>query len=130
MIAHCYLDLKEYEKALKHYFRIEYDDPGNLKILRPIAYCYFALGRFNESEKYYERLSEGKLNSHDQINIGHLALCRGKKKEAVDYYRQSLTSGELTKEQFMSVFSEDRELAYFAWCKSGRPADTTRLSFV
>jgi tetratricopeptide (TPR) repeat protein len=110
MIAHCYLDLRQYGKALKYYFRIEYDDPGNLKILRPIAYCYFALGRFDDSEKYYDRLSEGKLNSHDLINKGHLALCRGKKKEAVDYYRKSLMSGELTKEQFMLVFSEDREL--------------------
>ncbi|MCK7532491.1 MAG: hypothetical protein MZV63_16395 [Marinilabiliales bacterium] len=45
MTAHCYLDLKEYEKALKYYFRVEYNDPGNLKILRPIAYCYFALGQ-------------------------------------------------------------------------------------
>ena len=78
------LILKNYEQALKYYFRVEYKDPGNLKILRPIAYCYFALGRFEESEKYYDRLSAGKLNAHDQINKGHLALCRGKKREAVE----------------------------------------------
>jgi tetratricopeptide (TPR) repeat protein len=110
MTAHCFLDLKEYEQALKHYFRIEYNDPGNLKILRPIAYCYFALGRFEDSEKYYERLSAGKLNAHDFINMGHLALCRGKKKEAIDLYRQSITTGELPKEKFMAIFAEDRNL--------------------
>jgi tetratricopeptide (TPR) repeat protein len=110
MTAHCYLDLKEYEQALKHYFRIEYKDPGNLKILRPIAYCYFALGRFDDSEKYYERLSAGKLNAHDLINMGHLALCKGKKKEAIDLYKQSIVNGEITKEKFMAVFSEDRTL--------------------
>ncbi len=110
MTAHCFLDLKEYEQALKHYFRIEYNDPGNLKILRPIAYCYFALGRFDDSEKYYERLSAGKLNAHDMINMGHLALCRGKKKEAIDLYRQSILTGELTKEKFMVIYSEDRNL--------------------
>jgi tetratricopeptide (TPR) repeat protein len=110
MTGHCFLDLKEYEQALKHYFRIEYNDPGNLKILRPIAYCYFALGRFGDSEKYYERLSAGKLNSHDMINMGHLALCRGKKKEATDLYRQSILTGELTKEKFMVIFAEDRSL--------------------
>jgi tetratricopeptide (TPR) repeat protein len=107
MIAHCYLDLKEYEEALRYYFRVEYDDPGNLKVLRPIAYCYFALGRFDDSEKYFDRLSEGKLTAHDLLNKGHLALCKGKKKEAVDYYRQSLMSGELTNEQFMAIFLED-----------------------
>jgi tetratricopeptide (TPR) repeat protein len=110
MTAHCYLDLKDYEQALKYYFRVEYNEPGNLKILRPIAYCYFALGRFDDSEKYYDRLSEGKLNAHDQINKGHLALCKGKKKEAIDFYRQSIISGELSKEQFMAIFAEDRVL--------------------
>jgi tetratricopeptide (TPR) repeat protein len=110
MVAHCFLDLKNYEQALKYYFIIEYKEPGNLKILRPIAFCYFALGRFDESEKYYDRLSAGKLNSHDQINKGHLALCRGKKREAVELYRQSIISGELSKGQFLSIFSEDRDL--------------------
>ena len=110
MTAHCYLDLRNYEMALKYYFRIEYNDPGNIRILRPIAYCYFALGRFDESEKYYDRLAAGKLNAHDQINIGHLALCRGRKKEAVNLYRQSIMMGELSKEELMAIFAEDSTL--------------------
>ena len=107
MAAHCYLDLRDYEKALNYYFRVEYNEPGNLKILRPIAYCYFALGKFSDSEKYYDRLAEGRLTAHDLINMGHLALCRGNKQEAVEYYRKSLISGELTMDQFMVIFSED-----------------------
>ncbi len=110
MTAHCYLDLKEYDQALNHYFRVEYNDPGNLKILRPIAYCYFALGKFDESLKYYDRLSVGKLNAHDLINMGHLALCMGKKKEAIDYYRRSILTGEITKDQFTAIFTDDRQL--------------------
>jgi tetratricopeptide (TPR) repeat protein len=110
MIAHCYLDLKNFEEALKYYFKIEYSEPGNLKILRPIAYCYFALGRFDDSEKYYDRLSESKLTAHDQINKGHLALCNGNKKEAIEFYRQSIIGGELTKEQFLSIFADDTPL--------------------
>jgi tetratricopeptide (TPR) repeat protein len=110
MTAHCYIDLKEYEQALKHYFRVEYKDPGNIKILRPIAYCYFALGKFDDSGKYYERLSAGRLNGHDLINMGHLALCRGNKKEAIDLYRQSIVGGELSKEEFAAIFAEDRNL--------------------
>ncbi len=110
MTAHCYLDLDDYEKALKYYFRIEYTEPDNLKILRPIAYCYFALGRFDDSEKYYERLSAGKLSAHDLINMGHLALCKGNKREAVDLYRQSIAMEDITSDQFMSNFAADREL--------------------
>jgi tetratricopeptide (TPR) repeat protein len=110
MTGHCYLDLGNYETALKFYFRVEYNDPGNINILRPIAFCYFALGRFDESEKYYERLSSGKLNAHDYINKGHLALCRGKKKEAVDLYRLSINSGGIAKEEFIAIFDEDKPL--------------------
>ena len=55
-------------------------------------------------------LRPGKLNPHDLINMGHLYLCKGKKKEAVDFYRQSITSLELTKEEFMTVFAEDKPL--------------------
>lgn len=110
MTAHCYLDLKNYEQALKFYFRVEYNEPDNLKILRPIAFCYFALGRFEDSEKYYDRLSAGKLTDHDLINKGHLSLCQGNKKEAVDYYRQSIIGGEISKEKFMAIFSEDKTL--------------------
>ncbi len=110
MTGHCYLDLHDYETALNYYFKVEYTDPGNLKILRPIAFIYFALGRFEDSEKYYERLSSGKLNAHDYINKGHLSLCRGRKKEAIDFYRLGINNGEISKEEFMTTFEEDRPL--------------------
>jgi tetratricopeptide (TPR) repeat protein len=110
MTAHCYLDLKDYDSALKYYFRIEYLEPGNIKILRPIAWCYFALGRLDDSEKYYERLSAEKLTAHDFINKGHLALCLGNKKAAVDYYKQSITGGKISREDFIGIFSEDKPL--------------------
>lgn len=110
MTGHCYLDLRDYETALKYYFRVEYTDPGNLKILRPIAFGYFALGRFSDSEKYYDRLSSGKLNAHDYINRGHLSLCMGRKKEAIDFYRLGINSGEISNEEFMTVFEEDKQL--------------------
>jgi len=110
MIAHSYLDLGKFEEALKYYFRVEYNDPGNLNILRPIAYCYFALGRFEESSLYYERLSAGKLTGHDYINLGHLSLCMGKRKEAVEYYRDSILIGRLTVDDLLSDINEDMPL--------------------
>jgi tetratricopeptide (TPR) repeat protein len=110
MIAHCYLDLKDYESALKHYFRVEYLEPGNIKILRPIAWCYFALGRVDDSEKYYERLSSEKLTAHDFINKGHLALCKGNKKEAAEFYRLSIAAGELSREDFMRILTDDKPI--------------------
>lgn len=110
MTGHCYLDLNDYESALRYYFRVEYNDPGNLNILRPIAFCYLALGRFDESEKYYDRLASGHLNAHDYINKGHLALCRGRKKEAADLYRLSIQTNGITLEEFIAAFWDDQPL--------------------
>jgi tetratricopeptide (TPR) repeat protein len=110
MIAHCYLDIKEYEPALKYYFRVEYLEPGNLRVLRPIAWCYFALGRLDDSEIYYERLSAEKLTAHDFINKGHLALCKGNKKDALDFYKQSIVGGSISRDDFIRVFNEDKPL--------------------
>jgi len=110
MTGHCYLDLRDYEAALRHYFRVEYKDPGNIKILRPIAFCYLALGRFEESTKYFDRLSTGKLTAHDFINKGHLALAQDRKKEAVDFYRMCIESGQMSKEEFMKTMEEDKSL--------------------
>jgi tetratricopeptide (TPR) repeat protein len=110
MTAHCYLDMKEYDSALKYYFRVEYLEPGNIKVLRPIAWCYFALGRFGDSLKYFDRLSTEKLTAHDHINRGHLSLCMGNKKEAVEYYRQSLISGEISREDFLRIINDDKAL--------------------
>jgi hypothetical protein len=42
--------------------------------------------------------------------MGHLALCRGKKKDAIELYRQSIISGEISREQFMSIFADDKNL--------------------
>ncbi len=110
MVAHSYLDLKDYESALKYYFRVEYSQPGNMKILRPIAWCYFALGRFDESLKYYERMEIPMLTPHDYINMGHLALCMGKRKDATEYYRKSLSGVGNDKESFIGTMKYDEEL--------------------
>lgn len=108
MIAHCYLDLKEYEKALKYYFRVEYLDSGNIQIIRPIAWCYLAMGKQGDSEKYYNKLPADRLNAHDYINMGHLAFCKGKMKEAVELYRQSLLKGQINRDDFLRIFNDDR----------------------
>jgi len=110
MIAHCHLDMEDYDNALKNYFKIEYSNPGNNKILRPISWCYLATGRFEESAKYFSRLDESSLTSHDRINMGHLELCTGKKQKAAEYYLQAITSGNMSTETFMNVFKDDSPL--------------------
>jgi len=112
MAAHCYLDLHDYDNALKSYFRIEYGDPSNNKVIRPIAWCYLATGRFDESAKYFAKIDDASINSHDNINIGHLALCRGDRKKAAEYYLKAITNGKMPVEAFINTVKEDCPMLY------------------
>jgi len=107
MVAHCHLDLDEYDEALKNYFRIEYDNPRNIKVLRPIAWCYLATGRIKEASTYFDRLAVEGLTPHDKINIGHLALCQGNPGKASEYYIDSISSGGMPVESFINIFNDD-----------------------
>ncbi|MCK7529923.1 MAG: tetratricopeptide repeat protein [Marinilabiliales bacterium] len=107
MTAHCCLDTGRYEEALKHYFRVEYESPGNVKVLRPIAWCYLMTGRFNEAGRYFERLAETGLTPFDRINMGHLALCQGDTRKASEHYISAIAGGEMTAEAFMTIFNDD-----------------------
>jgi len=110
MAAHCYLDLHDYENALRSYFRVEYTNPGNTRIIRPIAWCYLAQGRLEESEKYFEKIEEASLTAHDYINLGHLALCKGERKRASDNYLKALISGKMSVDIFNSTIKDDSGL--------------------
>jgi tetratricopeptide (TPR) repeat protein len=112
MIAHCFLDICDYENALKYYFRIEYSNPDNNKVIRPIAWCYLATGKFEESGRYFERLDESSLTVHDKINMGHLALCKGERKNAADLYMMALAGGNMPVDTFLAIIREDSTMLF------------------
>ena len=90
-IGHCLLELGRYDEALKCYFRVEYLAPGNSKVWRPIAWCSFLTGKKEQAEKYLIKLIEDQPNKHDFMNMGHVQWSLGKRKEALEYYRRSIS---------------------------------------
>ncbi len=108
-IAQCYLSMLNFEEALKQFSIVSFSQPGNLKVTRPIAYCQFILGKLDQAAESYEqviRLS-GSPTSYDLMNFGHVLLCLGKRKEALENYSKSKLKKEFTKEEFIIVFNED-----------------------
>jgi tetratricopeptide (TPR) repeat protein len=105
----CCLKLKEYDNAIKHYTRIRYYSPGNLKALRPIAYCRFIQGNLDLASEAYEEIlhAETDPGPYDLMNAGHVAFCQGDRKRALELYRASLRSADMTEELFVRVFGED-----------------------
>ncbi len=90
-IGHCLLELDRYDEALQCYFKVEYLAPGNTKVWRPIAWCSFLTGKKEQSEKYLKKLIEEQPNKHDFMNMGHVQWSMGKRKEALGYYRRSIS---------------------------------------
>lgn len=106
-IGHCLLELERFDEALKTYFKVEYLSPGNKKVWKPIAWCSFVSGKLEQAEKYFNKLIESEPNKHDLMNMGHVQWSLGKRKEALEYYKQSITQTEFTETEFFEVFEED-----------------------
>lgn len=106
-IGHCLLELEQFEEALKCYFKVEYLAPGNKKVWKPIAWCSFVSGKKEQAEKYFLKLIDEEPNKHDLMNMGHVQWSLGKRKEALDFYKKSITQTEFTETEFFEVFEED-----------------------
>jgi tetratricopeptide (TPR) repeat protein len=103
------MELKQYDEALKSYFKVEYLSPGNKKIWRPIGWCSLLVGKKQQSEQYFRKLVEDSPNKFDLMNMGHVQWCMGKRKMALEYYMQSINDAEMSEIEFMESFSEDLE---------------------
>ncbi|MFW5830641.1 MAG: tetratricopeptide repeat protein [Prolixibacteraceae bacterium] len=106
-IAHSLLEMNRYEEALRGYFKVEYLAPGNKKVWRPIGWCSFLAGKKEQAEKYFQKLLKDEANKHDLMNMGHVQWSLGKRKEALDYYKQSISKAGFSEAEFLDVFDED-----------------------
>ncbi|MDR1516570.1 MAG: hypothetical protein LBS52_00470 [Dysgonamonadaceae bacterium] len=105
-IGHCYLELKQYDEALNNYFKVELLDGQNARAWRSVAWCAFLSRKFDVAQKYYAQIIANKANVHDFLNAGHVELCLGNTKQAVERYCQSLAlAGNF--ETFRSMMEED-----------------------
>ncbi|MFH1160222.1 MAG: hypothetical protein V1733_04655 [bacterium] len=105
----CYLNLKEYKAAIKHYNKVRFFSPGNLKALRPIAYCQFILGNLKQASDAYQEIltSTTEPGPYDLMNAGHVAICIGDRSKALSFYRSALSAKGMTRELFLQAFRED-----------------------
>ncbi len=108
MLGNCYLDLHQYEKALDHYFKVEILSPENKKILRPIAWCCFVLGKLDLAHNYIQLILAEKPTANDMINAGHIELCFGNKHKAMEHYISAISSGEISLQQFTETLDFDK----------------------
>jgi tetratricopeptide (TPR) repeat protein len=108
-IAQCHIQNHDYETALQIYTKLRFFMPANLRVLRPIAYCMFVLGRLEEAEEAYDSIlaDPGKKTMYDYMNAGHVKLCLGKRKHATELYKLSVMGIDAPWTPFFHALDED-----------------------
>ncbi len=69
-IGHCHLELKDYNEALKCFFKVDYLDSKSHKAWRPIAWCSFLTGKYDQARNYYKKILDNQPNAQDLLNTG------------------------------------------------------------
>jgi len=108
MLGNCYLDQQQYDLALDHYFRVEFLSPENKKVLRPIAWCCFVLGKLDIARNYLQRIEAEGATASDLVNAGHIELCTGNKPRAMEFYLSAIASGIFSLAQFTETLEFDK----------------------
>lgn len=106
-IGHCYLELKDYDKALKCFFKVDYLDSKSHKAWRPIAWCSFVTGKYEQANKYYQQILQDNPNEQDFLNAAHTQWILHRPKEALALYKRSVQSENNNFHKFMEQFQQD-----------------------
>ena len=88
-------------------FRVEVLDSKSNKAHRPIAWTAFLLKKYDVAERYYDNILKEKPTPHDYLNAGHVQLVTNNLKQAINYYRHTLSMLDSMKE-FKSLLLADK----------------------
>ena len=106
-IGHCHLELKDYNEALKCFFKVDYLDNKSHKAWRPIAWCSFLTGKYDQARNYYKKILDNQPHAQDLLNAGHTEWALQNIKGALSFYQQAvqMENGNILK--FQEQFSQD-----------------------
>lgn len=107
-IAHCYFELKAYDKALNIYYKIDLmSEAQNISALKAIGWISFIQSKYENAEKYYLQIvGSDNSSADDWMNLGHIYLVQDKFKLALNCYQKTY---EMKKgiDVFIKSFKDD-----------------------
>ncbi|MBD5365963.1 MAG: tetratricopeptide repeat protein [Bacteroides sp.] len=108
-IGNCYLEMEQYEQALKYYYKVNYLDDKAQRANRQMAWCHMMLRDFEKAKSLYTDVVSNKPMPGDYLNLGHLALAMNDEENALNYYKLYITQGTLTLDSFAEKLQEDTD---------------------
>ncbi|WP_293670145.1 CDC27 family protein [uncultured Parabacteroides sp.] len=106
-IGHCHLELKDYNEALKCFFKVDYLDSKSHKAWRPIAWCSFLTGKYDQARNYYKKILDNQPNAQDFLNAGHTEWALQNIKGALAHYQQAVQIENGNFSKFQEQFNQD-----------------------
>lgn len=89
-LGECYIALGEPEHAFEKLYKADYLQPDG-RALRALAWSSLLTGKYEQANKYYEKILSGDPSAEDCLNAGHAAWAVEQYTEAIAYYQQCLT---------------------------------------
>jgi tetratricopeptide (TPR) repeat protein len=107
-ISKCLMLLNRYAEALKLLYRLDAENEGNLKIMRHLCWCNFVSGNIEKAKYHSKEILKLDSQIQDNINAGHIHLCKKNISEAIKYYAEALKKLENKIDDFIKLFKEDK----------------------
>lgn len=106
----CLEHMELYAEALDVYYELDVLYPGNLQVMRAIAWCAFISGDYEQARVYYRKIMASENRKMiDALNYGHFLFVQGERAEAFRHYRLALSMNDSVK-TFLGVFRPDRRI--------------------
>ena len=107
-IGHLLLELNRTNDALQQYFKADLLANAKHRAWRPIAWCSFLLNDYDRAIDYYDRIiHDDKPSPQDYLNLGHVLLCQGNSRQAIEAYRECLQKMGGDAHKFRAAFKDD-----------------------
>ena len=108
-IGNCYLEMGQFAKAAKYYYKVNYLDEKSQRGRRQLAWCLMMQREFEKARKLYDELLSSNPTADDYLNMGHLSLAMADDNNALNYYKLCIAQNGSTLDDFAEKLNNDVE---------------------
>jgi tetratricopeptide (TPR) repeat protein len=106
-IGHCLMDLQRYNEALKSYYKAEFISGESPRTWRPLVWCALLCKKYDQADKYIQKLLAHKPMMVDFLNAGHLEWLQGSALKAIQMYKKGIRLTHTAQSEFFELFEKD-----------------------